>query len=945
MQAQQGLVSMRDVSKSLDVYPELADFLLVGTDMDEDSDADDEDYVEVFGEDQLRIHVAELASTLLQERLAEAATMPEEDFRPHSASLQVSTAESGIVQVAKNFRKVQQEVVSALWDEELDILETQPERIADLLNKSAKRRQGRDHGDDSQGQRFLAHWTGDLRGCRTSLAPTEMAEILASTPEHKKPGPNGVPGIVCKRYAAIFVDPFIEAMQQLQDVSAAIPLSLGERVWKVIPKVPGADRQNLVRDLELPNGHRKVLARAFAKILDEQATRTISNCQHAFLSQRNISNANVELAEAYYRGVDRAMLRYWLLLDCTKGHNLLSWRWLRRVLTGAGLNDGLMLAIDRMVQHGSAVILVHLTRTSRPLFLRSGLAQGCPLSCVLYVLVVDPFLDYLSRHVDGVGSVIGFCDDWNVECESLHVVWNVQEIAGEFEQASGQRFNRTKSKVLPTRDLQYHEEQGLTQGLTVRWRDCRIVSAAKVLGLWLGYGFHLGQLGLEIEAQYYERMRTLRMLTASWAARVVLLNVFLRSLWSYVNRHHLLSQALRSRVERHDLDFVTRMTYFPCGFLSHLKGLYKINVNMQDFELANIAGLIATAWLVESGGSRAATLVRESTADGVGYRSHMRPSSAFATAYGFFLHTTGRTVHATLDGHRGSTTAEGPPPVFKIVYKKLLEADYGNWRSYWSRRLCHRGLDAESIEASIRSLPAATSQADRWNLMKLHMNAHATSARLRFIRDGLAVDVCPLCEREQDSVDHIFGRCGVVMRAKAVLVSHVGSADLSALTVPRHNLQGIPNGQQAQCILRLDSAILSARWLCRSRQFASEADAVAHICDLFDAPGLSGSVPAKNRQQRRQERRKPPIERPGFALYRTDGAARGQGGRRRGPARSGWGAVCLGQQPADEADRLEAWGYLGEDVSNNIAEYTALFQASVHAESCGHGRVCMQTDS
>ena len=52
-----------------------------------------------------------------------------------------------------------------------------------------------------------------------------------------------------------------------------------------------------LRDLEMPNEHRKVLARAYAKVLDEAALRSLRDVQHVFLSKRNITNANVAIAE------------------------------------------------------------------------------------------------------------------------------------------------------------------------------------------------------------------------------------------------------------------------------------------------------------------------------------------------------------------------------------------------------------------------------------------------------------------------------------------------------------------------------------------------------------------------------------------------------------------------------------------------------------------------
>ncbi len=41
----------------------------------------------------------------------------------------------------------------------------------------------------------------------------------------------------------------------------------------------------------------------------------------------------------------------------------------------------------------------------------------------------------------------------------------------------------------------------------------------------------------------------------------------------------------------------------------------------------------------------------------------------------------------------------------------------------------------------------------------------------------------------------------------------------------------------------------------------------------------------------------------------------------------------------------EAYGFLGEGISNNIAEYQGLLAAARHAANAGHNRVCIQTDS
>ena len=125
-----------------------------------------------------------------------------------------------------------------------------------------------------------------------------------------------------------------------------------------MPKTVGANTVEHIRDLELPNEHRKVLARVFSKLIGEKATQTMPKIQQAFLPGRDISEANVAVQEAYYRAAERGLLKFWLLLDCSKGYNNMSWEWIEKVLQAANLPEGLVRAALRLVRESSEVVFV-----------------------------------------------------------------------------------------------------------------------------------------------------------------------------------------------------------------------------------------------------------------------------------------------------------------------------------------------------------------------------------------------------------------------------------------------------------------------------------------------------------------------------------------------------------------------------------------------------------
>ncbi len=751
---------------------------------------------------------------------------------------------------------------------------------------------------------------------------------------NKRPGPNGIPGVLYKRFASYFVEPFLEAFEELQRNEVELFSSLGERIWKVIPKTPGADTQAQLRDLEMPNEHRKVLARLYAIVLDEQASKTMTNIQQAFLKSRNITNANVALGEGYYAAVDKQELRYWLLMDCTHGYNYLSWQWRERALRKAGLPDAIRRAVLRLVQHCNSVVLLFRTHTCAPLQLFSGLAQGCPLSCILYVLAVDPFLEYIASIPD-IGIVIGFCDDWSAECRTASSLKAVQAAGEEFELCSGQSLNRIKTKILPTRRLTQLEVSDALQ----RWPGCPIVARAKVLGLWHGYDYKANEIGQEVEAKYYKRISLLRPLPSSFAAKIVMLNVFMRSLWSYLGRHLMIPLTLRKRIEDCDSRFLSGVQYFPLGVVSHLTRFYGLRVRLQDFELANVAGLIATAWQVERSDAEAARLLRDHAQD-TGQRHHMRPSAAFATAFGFYLNTVGETVAKTVAVFQERNAGRFPDSIFKLVYQNLVRADFQHWTLFWERRIAQCGFNAADIRQRMSCLRAGVSQAARWTCLRMHLNALPTARRLRFVTGVEGSQACLLCRQGEDSQQHLFGGCPAVQELKRRLSDD--ERNFLTLTYQQHCLSAACSTCSSEMILRLNDQVVHLRRLSRGHAFHSMGDLVRHGEVLFNSPGLRGC--ASDAARSRRQRRANPSLRNGYALYRAENLTSRTGAL---VTKNGWGVLAYGilgdQRQGIRA--LRCCGCPGAHVGNNECAYHAVLVALEHAAEQGCANVCIQTGS
>ena len=229
--------------------------------------------------------------------------------------------------------------------------------------------------------------------------------------------------------------------------------------------------------------------------------------------------------------------------------------------------------------------------------------------------------------------------------------------------------------------------------------------------------------------------------------------------------------------------------------------------------------------------------------------------------------------------------------------------------------------------------------------MKVHLNAPLTSAR--FAAAGIGgVDDCVFCGcADGDCWSHLSS-CDAVLSSCDRLFA---SGRMPAL-VNGHSslmLQTDADGASVAATVAFFASVWRVRASCR---LLSVAPSTNELHDLvlrcMDCPWLVRCVPTLDRKARRAGRMREPKPAPGTTVYRSDGAARGQGHTRENHA--GWGAAVW-LPSADGfgagAPHASARGYLGEAVSNNIAEYHGLLNCLRRAVRVGDAAAAFQVDS
>ena len=286
---------------------------------------------------------------------------------------------------------------------------------------------------------------------------------------------------------------------------------------------------------------------------------------------------------AHEEAVEEDDLYLLLALDCSKGYNRMDHSWLQRCLRKASTSPEIFAIVESLLINMPVLILDGVEFA--PLVLASGLTQGCPASGMFYIIGVNPLLSSLQQ-TPHISSVSGFVDDCSMGCHGLSATSEVSNVIHDFAQASGQQFNRGKSALIPARQLSDDERVSC---LAIWNSDIRISSRERVLGVFIA-------IHASIHDQYYNAVHKFDValsvfgrvkMSLSLSMRVLVVNIFMVSLFSYPNRQFIMPRVLLQEMER-------KVLWAKLGMFSAVGALYGTQLFLQYLRLSNVATVLST---------------------------------------------------------------------------------------------------------------------------------------------------------------------------------------------------------------------------------------------------------------------------------------------------------------------------------------------------------------
>uniref|UniRef100_A0A803K3V4 Reverse transcriptase domain-containing protein n=1 Tax=Xenopus tropicalis TaxID=8364 RepID=A0A803K3V4_XENTR len=291
-------------------------------------------------------------------------------------------------------------------------------------------------------------------------APITQAEVtstIKALKNNKAPGPDGFSNNFYKNLSASLAPKLTELFNFLP-TSQSPRKELFQATITTIPK-PNKDptRVENYRPISLLNSDIKIYAKILANRLNPILKSLISDDQVGFVPTRQAPDNTRKVINIAIQANQTRSPCLLVALDAEKAFDRVSWLYLQKVLEKFGFSGTFLDHILTLYKSPSAAIQTN-GQISPRFSLTNGTRQGCPLSPLIFVLLMEPLAEAIRQQSQISGFLIGknsyklslFADDIILTLSNpICSLQTLFQLLSEFSEISYYKINTTKTEALP----------------------------------------------------------------------------------------------------------------------------------------------------------------------------------------------------------------------------------------------------------------------------------------------------------------------------------------------------------------------------------------------------------------------------------------------------------------------------------------------------------------
>ena len=226
--------------------------------------------------------------------------------------------------------------------------------------------------------------------CGAQITREEVLPTLENLPTGKSAGPDRLPNKLYKVHSRLLATILTHVYNESHR-EGALPDTCIEGMISVLYKKKARNDSRNYRPITLLNGDYKILTRVLTRRMNEAVLQFVSPQQNGFVPggflPENIML--LKLIQAYVEEEDSEA--YFVFLDMEKAFDRSSWEYLHKALHAIGFDENFINFIKLFYSHDNPPTrrLSMNGHLGQAFPLNSGVAQGCPLSPLLFLVITE----------------------------------------------------------------------------------------------------------------------------------------------------------------------------------------------------------------------------------------------------------------------------------------------------------------------------------------------------------------------------------------------------------------------------------------------------------------------------------------------------------------------------------------------------------------------------
>ena len=294
--------------------------------------------------------------------------------------------------------------------------------------------------------------------CEMDITAAELSAALSAMKPNTAPGPCGWTAEFFRHFWDIFCPLLLEVIKEIFECGK-FPESWSCSVITLIPK-KGKDKRLIenLRPISLLPVPYKIIAKAMALRLNKVVGDLIHTDQRGFLKGRYIGE-NIRLIIDLVEHTEAKQMKGMLMqCDFHKAYDSISWEYINEVARAYGFGPKFQRWISVFYPPGAHSAKINVNNFLSPqIKIERGIRQGCPLSCLIWLLCMEPLLVRMRANTNIKGLTISdseiklsaYADDLTVILDgSDSSLRNAVSVFTEFSVCTGLRLNTNKTTCM-----------------------------------------------------------------------------------------------------------------------------------------------------------------------------------------------------------------------------------------------------------------------------------------------------------------------------------------------------------------------------------------------------------------------------------------------------------------------------------------------------------------